>query len=186
MWMCVHMHVCVLRPVISIRRPERMGENFPLDTGPETQRSALSDGSASSSLGGGASPHNISTPRGVTSLSGRMWMSFWFLSWGNALEAAKVGTSCKTFLWSLGSITLSLSCFSLVGSFSYIPNMEQSPRNPTMWRGEAQAAKGPKTFLCGGDSECVDQGPCWPIRACAGRLLAACGAWPRVQEMISS
>lgn len=58
------MHVCVLRPVISIRRPERMGENFPLDTGPETQRSALSDGSASSSLGGGASPHNISTPTG--------------------------------------------------------------------------------------------------------------------------
>ena len=52
MWMCVHMHMCVLRPVVSIRRPERMGENFSLDTGLETQRSALSDGSASSSLGG--------------------------------------------------------------------------------------------------------------------------------------
>lgn len=60
--MCVHMHVCVLRPVVSIRRPERMGGTSHLTLAWRLRDLPQVMAQHPASLEGGASPHNISTP----------------------------------------------------------------------------------------------------------------------------
>lgn len=129
--------------------------NLPTYTGLETQTSALSGDSASRSLGRRRLlPHHLQ-PRLKTSLLGRKKrspFSFRFLSWENAWEVVKVGTSWPKFPLAFGKHHTPSGMF-LFCQVPLVPS-QMCGRvlwNPmTLWRSEPRAARGRQTLPRGG------------------------------------